>query len=179
MSWEVISAAHARINVVFVIELLLSTSAARRRTGRRRGPGSRGRSRRWSGSLWDLSPGRRRAASRPQARHSVLGMRVGCRAVLHSAERAASLLTWLRIAGDATIPESLRRLPGRVPCSFRNRSWCDVLSHIPPVLVPQARIRIRHAAAMLGIVRPDTGTVGVANVSTIEIVFVDECVIHN
>ena len=107
-------------------------------------------------------------------------MRVGCRAILHSAESAAILLLARgRIIGDAAISEPLGRLPGRVARTFRNRAGRDTLAHIAPVLIPQALIRIGYAAAMLRIVRPCTSPMRVAHISGVEIVLVNKRIIHN
>ena len=84
-----------------------------------------------------------------------------------------------RIAGDVAITEPLGRLPRRVPRSFRNRARRDALAHVAAELIPQARIRIGNACAMLRIVRPYAGAMRVAKVSGVEIVLVNEGVIHD
>jgi len=106
-------------------------------------------------------------------------MRVSSRAILHSTESSAILLPRGRIVRDAAITEPLLRLPGRVARPFRNRAWRDILAHIAPELIPESWIRIGNAGTMLGIVRPDTGSMHVADIPGIEIVLVNECVIHN
>ena len=109
----------------------------------------------------------------------MLGMRVGCRAILHSTESAAILLARGLIVRNVAITHSLGRLPWRVPRSFRHRTWRDGLAHIAPVLIPQALIRIGYAAAMLRIVRPCTSPMRVAHISGVEIVLVNKRIIHN
>jgi hypothetical protein len=106
-------------------------------------------------------------------------MRVGSRAILHSTEGAASLLTGGWIARDVAIPHPLGRLPRCVARSFRNRAGRHSLAHIAPVLIPQALIRIGYAAAMLRIMRPCTSPMRVANISGVEIVLVNKRIIHN
>jgi len=114
----------------------------------------------------------------------MLGMRVGSRAILHSAEgpsieSPAILLLRGRIVGDAAITESLGWLTRRVPRSFRNRAWRDILAHVAAVLIPQSGIRIRNARAMFRIVGPCAGPMRVANISGVEIVLVNERIVHN
>ena len=137
------------------------------------------RTRRWRRSLWWRRSLHWRAARRPQAGHSVLGMSVGCRAILHSAERAAILLTHRRAAGNVAIPKPLRGLSRGIPRPFRNRAGRDGLAHIAPVLIAQARIRIGNTRTMLWIMRPDAGAVRTAQIPGIEIVLMNEGVVHN
>jgi hypothetical protein len=106
-------------------------------------------------------------------------MSISSRAILHPAESAAILLLTRRIVGDTAIAEPLGRLPGRVARAFRNRAWRDILAHVAPELIPQAGIRIGHAAAMLGIVRPHAAAMRATKIPAVEIVLVNERIIHN
>ncbi len=67
----------------------------------------------------------------------------------------------------------------RVPRSFRHRTRRDVLTHVALVPVAQILTCIRNAAAMLRIVRPYAGAVRGAQMTRVEIVLMDERIIHD
>src|ERR1035438_191617 len=154
----------------FGLSLSSSPSTTTRMSAASRRPAGR------SGPLCRSGTGSRRTACRAHARITVVGVLPCGRAAVHTAESPAILRRW-SAALNLAIAEPVTLLHLR-PHLARRRSR-HVLPYVPLILRPQGLVGIRHPRAVRSVVRPHRGSAHVGYIPAVEVVPVDERIIHH